>query len=65
MTVNAVQLKACEQRSVVVSLQNLMEFDFVRERVENGSLKIHGWYFDLRAGELLCYNPDKDAFEAR
>lgn len=62
---HAAQLKACEQRSVLVSLQNLMEFDFVRERVENGSLKIHGWYFDLQAGELLSYNPDKDVFEAR
>jgi carbonic anhydrase len=60
----AAQLKACEQRSVLVSLKNLMEFDFVRERVEIGSLKIHGWYFDLQTGELRCYNPDSDAFEA-
>lgn len=60
---NAVQLKACEQRAVLVSLQNLMGFDFVRERVEKGNLKLHGWYFDLAAGELLCYNVDSDKFE--
>lgn len=60
---NALQLKACEQRSILVSLKNLMGFDFVRERVENGSLRLHGWYFDLAAGELLCYNPDSDKFE--
>ena len=60
---NAIQLKACEQRSVLVSLQNLMGFEFVRERVEKGTLKIHGWYFDLQAGELLCYNPETDSFE--
>lgn len=60
---HAQQLKACEQRSILVSLQNLMGFDFVRERVENGSLRIHGWYFDLAAGELLCYNPDSDSFQ--
>jgi len=60
---NAIQLKACEQRSILVSLQNLMGFDFIRERVEKGSLKLHGWYFDLAAGELLCYNPDSDKFE--
>jgi len=59
---NAIQLKACEQRSVLVSLNNLMGFDFVRERVENGTLKLHGWYFDLAAGELLCYDPDADKF---
>jgi len=60
---NAVQLKACEQRAILVSLQNLMGFDFVRERVEKGALKLHGWYFDLAAGELLCYNADSDKFE--
>jgi len=60
---NAVQLKNCEQRGVLVSLKNLMEFDFVRERVENGSLSIHGWYFDIPAGELLSYNPATDNFE--
>lgn len=60
---HVVQLKACEQRSILVSLQNLMGFDFVRERVENCSLKLHGWYFDLAAGELLCYNPGSDKFE--
>lgn len=60
---DAAQLRACEQRAVLVSLQNLLGFDFVRERVENGSLSLHGWYFDLQAGELLCYNPDSDKFE--
>ncbi|GAB4302828.1 MAG: carbonic anhydrase [Methylophaga sp.] len=59
----AAQLKACEQRAVLVSLKNLMGFDFVRERIEQGTLHLHGWYFDLAAGELLCYNPDSDRFE--
>lgn len=57
------KLKACEQRAVLVSLRNLMGFDFVRERVENNTLILHGWYFDLTAGELLRYNPDNALFE--
>ncbi|MCX4189997.1 carbonic anhydrase [Methylophaga sp. OBS3] len=60
---DAVQLKACEQRAVLVSLQNLLGFDFVKERVESGSITLHGWYFDLTAGELLSYNPTTDKFE--
>lgn len=60
---DAAQLKACEQRAVLVSLQNLLGFDFVRERLEKGLLSLHGWYFDLAAGELLCYNPVSDKFE--
>lgn len=61
---DAVQLKSCEQRAVLVSLNNLLGFDFVRKRVEEGSLSLHGWYFDLAAGELLCYNPATDQFES-
>ena len=60
---NAVCLTACEQRSILVSLENLMSFDFVRERVLKGKLKLHGWYFDLTQGEILCYNPSSDKFE--
>lgn len=60
---DAAQLKACEQRAVLVSLQNLLGYYFVRQRVENGSLGLHGWYFDMTAGELLCYNPASGQFE--
>lgn len=57
------QVKACEQRAVLVSLKNLLTFKCIKERVENGTLRLHGWYFDLDAGELLCYNPQTDNFE--
>jgi carbonic anhydrase len=56
------QLRHLEQRSVLVSLENLMAFEFVKERVEAGRLRLHGWFFDLQAGELLCYNAEKDQF---
>lgn len=59
----AIQLRACEQRGVLVSLDNLMSFDAVREHVASGKLTLHGWYFDLTAGELLGYNAATDAFE--
>lgn len=59
----AVQIRACEQRGVLVSLENLMGFEAVRQRVEAGQLTLHGWYFDLIAGELLSYNTAKDSFE--
>lgn len=55
-------LRAAEKRGVVVSLENLMTFPWVRRRVEAGSLSLHGWYFDLEAGSLQAYDPQKDAF---
>ncbi|AFJ02178.1 Carbonic anhydrase [Methylophaga frappieri] len=56
-------LQACEQQGVLVSLENLLTFENVRKRVESGQLKLHGWYFDLTAGELKCYNPATQRFE--
>lgn len=58
-----VQVKACEQRAILESLANLMTFSCIRERVERGELSLHGWYFDIPAGELLCFNPQTGAFE--
>lgn len=57
------QLRACEQRAVLVSLDNLMSFECVRERTEQGKLTLHGWYFDLAAGELLSFTPQTGEFE--
>ena len=47
-----------------VSLDNLLTFDCVRQRVEAGSLTIQGWYFDLHAGELLAFNPAEGMFRS-
>lgn len=56
--------RACEQRAILVSLRNLMTFAWVRERVEQGRLTLHGWYFDIEQGQLLQHNPASGIFEA-
>ena len=56
--------RACEQRAILTSLRNLMTFPWVRERVENGTLTLHGWYFDIKQGQLLRYNVGSSAFES-
>ncbi|MGU3496889.1 carbonic anhydrase [Xanthobacteraceae bacterium A53D] len=41
-----------ERASILGSLDNLMTYPWVRERVEAGTLEIHGWWFDLDSGDL-------------
>jgi carbonic anhydrase len=55
--------RACEQQAILVSLNNLMTFSWIRERVEQGRLALHGWYFDIERGELLGYNATTCQFE--
>ena len=44
------QYRHVERQAVKVSLGNLLTFPWVKSRVEDGSLKLHGWWFDLEAG---------------
>jgi len=57
------QLKACEQEAVLVSLENLLSFPWIKDKVDAGSIQLYGWYFDLFEGELLNYNPESSEFE--
>ena len=54
--------RSCEQRAILVSLSNLMTFPWIRERVEKGSLELHGWYFDIEHGQLLSYDATTRVF---
>ena len=56
--------RCCERQAVLVSLENLMTFPFIKEKVEAGTLQIHGWYLDIAEGELRAYDPVKKSFEA-
>ncbi|MDR2196285.1 MAG: carbonic anhydrase [Gallionellaceae bacterium] len=56
------RLRDCEQRSILVSMRNLMTFPWVRERVEKGELELHGWYFDIEQGLLLNYDAATGGF---
>ena len=59
----AKQSKACEQASILVSLENLLSFPWVKQRVESGALTLHGWYFDMGGGQLYSYSPESAGFE--
>ena len=54
--------RALEKASVIVSLENLMTFPFVRTAVEEGKLSLHGLWNDIGEGGLECYDPTSDEF---
>ena len=57
------QAKACEHASILVSLENLLTFPWVKERVDANTLDLHGWYFDIESGNLYSYQPTNGEFE--
>jgi carbonic anhydrase len=49
---------ACEHEAVKLSLEYLMTFPWVAERVRAGRLRLHGATFDIRSGVLSLLQPD-------
>lgn len=45
--------RRCEQAAIQVSIANLGSFPWIKERVEQKKLRLHGWYFDIGSGELI------------
>lgn len=46
-----------ERAAIGGSLRNLLDYPWVRERVEAGTLQLHGWWFDLETGDLWATEP--------
>ena len=59
----AQQARACEKGAVMVSMENLMTFSCIRKKVYKSQLRLHGWFVDIKAGTLSCYNSDTCQFE--
>lgn len=56
-------LRTAEKVSVEIQLENLLSYPFVREKVEEGSLKVHGWIYDIQTGGLSYYDEDESMFK--
>ncbi len=54
---------ACEELGIVQSLNNLMTFPWIAERVATGKLELHGWYYDIRNGKMYELNADTQEFK--
>jgi carbonic anhydrase len=55
--------RICEQETVAISLANLMTFPWLRERVEQKRLALHGWWFNLDGGALYRLDPMSNTFQ--
>jgi carbonic anhydrase len=55
-------LRAAEQANILYQLENIQTYPFVKEALEQGSLHIHGWYYDIGTGEIYSYSPVDQMF---
>ena len=55
-------VRLTEKLSVIKQIENLLTYPNVKKRLEEGSLYIHGWYYDIETGKIEYYNADSYEF---
>jgi len=58
------RLMALEKEAVLISLENLMTFPFVRDAVADDMLSLHGLWNDIAEGGLEVFDPATERFVA-
>ena len=51
-----------EKANAVFQLKNLLTYPLVKERVEKKDLKLRAWHYNIRTGQILEYNKEKNEF---
>ena len=57
-------LRYTEKLSVVFQLENLLTYPAVRQGVENETIFLHGWHYDIQNGHIEYYDDENFEFKA-
>lgn len=55
-------LHISEKLSIVSLPENLMTYPYVKQKLKNEELFVHGWYYDIETGHIDYYDPDTYQF---
>lgn len=53
---------AAAEENVLFGLDNLHSYPCVQDRLADGTLRLHGWFFKIATAELFAYDPDTRQF---
>ena len=53
---------AAAEENVLFGLDNLYSYPCVQDRLADGSLSLHGWFFKIATAELFAYDPESRQF---
>ncbi len=56
------RMTAAVEENVLVQLENLRTYPFVRDRLADGRLAMNGWVFKIATGQVFDYEPEREEF---
>ncbi|WP_029519960.1 MULTISPECIES: carbonic anhydrase [unclassified Persephonella] len=51
-----------ERLNVIKQMENLLTYPEVKRKVEEGKVRLHGWYYVIEKGQIEYYDPQKNEF---
>jgi carbonic anhydrase len=57
------QADAFEKETLIISLNNLLTYPYIKERISKNKLKIFGWQFKIETGTIHAFNSQSGIFE--
>jgi carbonic anhydrase len=48
--------------NILKQMENIKSYPTIQEKLDQGLLKIHGWFFDIKAAEVFAYQDDINKF---
>ena len=57
-------LRYTERMSVVYQLDNLLTYPAIKRKVEEGTIHLHGWHYDIENGHIDYYDDENYEFKA-
>lgn len=57
-------LRLTERVSVIFQIDNLLSYPYIKERVNNKELYLHGWYFSIENGNIEFYDKQDGVFKS-
>lgn len=52
----------CAKSALKQSYQNCMTFPWIKDRIEQGTLLIHLWFFDIKSGQIFTYERERGEY---
>jgi carbonic anhydrase len=62
-TSNEIRQRVTEEENILFQLHNIQTYPFVKQALDEKTLYLHGWYYNIGTGSIYSYNTVEDVFE--
>lgn len=57
-----IRQRVTEEENILFQLHNIQTYPFVKQALDEKTLYLHGWYYNIGTGSIYFYNTSEDVF---